>query len=194
MDLGSLLNSLTAADLALLLIYAAAFILGFFQGGTRALLGLLAWLFAFVIAVTVWQPLGDWLSGSWTLYTLPYNQMLAFLIGFITALVIGSILIVTFTKRSALLPRWPLVDEVLGGVLFVVLAVLITATILAALDSAYPLGLAGRSDVPWLTSMDEALTGSVIGGWINSTMVPLLMTVFGPIIPDEFERRVVGPA
>ncbi len=142
MDLGSFLDSLTAADLALLLIYAGAFILGFFQGGTRALLGLLAWLFAFVIGVTVWQPLGDWLSGSWTLYSLPYNQMLAFLIGFITALVIGGIVIVTFTKRSALLPRWPLVDEVLGGVLFVVLALLITGAILAALDSAYPLGLA----------------------------------------------------
>ncbi|MFI5292934.1 MAG: hypothetical protein ACHQ02_08705, partial [Candidatus Limnocylindrales bacterium] len=148
----------------------------------------------FVIGVTVWQPLGDWLSGSWTLYSLPYNQMLAFLIGFITALLIGGILSVTFTKRSALLPRWPLVDEVLGGVLFVVLALLITGAILAALDSAYPLGLAGHSDVPWLTSLDEALTGSVIGGWINSTIVPFLMTVFGPIIPDEFERRVVGPA
>jgi len=194
MDLETFLQSLTAADLALLLIYAGAFVLGFFQGGTRALLGLLAWLFAFVIGVTVWQPLGDWLSGSWTMYAQVYNQMLAFLIGFIVALVIGAIVIVTFTKRSPLLPRWPFADEILGGVLFVVLALLITGAVLLALDSVYPTGLSNREDVPWLTSIAESLQGSVIGGWINATIVPFLLTVFGPIIPDEFERLASGPA
>jgi uncharacterized membrane protein required for colicin V production len=194
MDLGSFLQSLTAADLALLLIFAGAFVLGFFQGGTRGLLGLLAWLFAFVIGVTVWQPLGDWLSGSWTMYSLVYTQMLAFLIGFIVSLVIGAILIVTFTKRAPLLPRWPLADEVLGGLLFVFLALLITGAVLLAFETAYPLGLAGRDDVPWLTSMQEGLQGSVLAGWINVTIVPLILAVFGPIIPDEFERLAVGPA
>ncbi|MET1231675.1 MAG: CvpA family protein [Candidatus Limnocylindrales bacterium] len=194
MDLGTFLQSLTAADLALLLIYAGVFVLGFFQGGTRALLGLLAWLFAFVIGVTVWQPLGEWLNGSWTLYTLVYNQMLAFLIGFIVALVIGAIVIVTFTKRSPLLPRWPFADEVLGGVLFVVLALLITGSVMLAFDTSYPMGVSSRADVPWLTSIAESLQASVIGGWINATIVPFLLTVFGPIIPDEFERLASGPA
>jgi uncharacterized membrane protein required for colicin V production len=194
MDLGSFLQSLTPADLALLLIFAGAFVLGFFQGGTRGLLGLLAWLFAFVIGVTVWQPLGDWLSQSWTMYSLVYTQMLAFLIGFIASLVVGAILIVTFTKRAPLLPRWPLADEVLGGLLFVFLALLITGAILLALDTAYPLGLAGRDDVPWLTSIQEGLQGSVLASWINATIVPLILAVFTPIIPDEFERLAVGPA
>jgi uncharacterized membrane protein required for colicin V production len=194
MDLGSFLQSLTAADLALLLIFAAVFVLGFFQGGTRGLLGLLAWLFAFVIGITVWQPLGDWLSGSWTRYSLVYDQMLAFLIGFIVTLVVGAIVIATFTKRAPLLPRWPLADELLGGLLFVVLAVLITGAVLLALDTAYPTGLAGREDVPWLTSIQEALQGSVLAGWIDATIGPLLLTVFGPIIPDEFERLAVGRA
>ena len=194
MDLGSFLQSLTAADLALLLIYAGMFILGFFQGGTRALLGLLAWLFAFVIGVTLWQPLGDWLSGSWTMYSLIYTRMLAFLIGFTISMIVGAILIVTFTKRAALLPRWPLADEILGGVLFVVLAVLVTGAVLLALDSAYQGGLAGREDVPWLTSIQEALQASLIGGWINAAIVPLILTVFGPIIPDEFEQLAAGSA
>ncbi len=194
MDLETILNSLTVADLALLLIYAGAFVLGFFQGGTRALLGLLAWLFAFVIGVTVWQPLGDWLSGSWTLYSLIYNRMLAFLIGFIVSLVIGAIVILTFTKRSPLLPRWPFADEILGGALFVVLALLITGSMMLALDTAYPMGLSANDDVPWLTSIAESLQGSVVGGWISATIVPFLLTVFGPIIPDEFERLASGPA
>lgn len=194
MDLEAFLSSLNAADLALLLIYAGAFALGFFQGGTRALLGLLAWLFAFVIGVTVWQPLGDWLNGSWTLYTLIYNRMLAFLIGFIVALVIGAIVIVTFTKRSPLLPRWPFADEILGGVLFVVLALLITGSMMLALDTAYPMGLSASDDVPWLTSIAESLQASVVGGWISATIVPFLLTVFGPIIPDEFERLASGTA
>lgn len=194
MDLGSFLGSLTAGDLALLLIYAGAFVLGFFQGGTRGLLGLLAWLFAFVIGVTVWEPLGVWLSGSWTMYSLVYTEMLAFLIGFIVSLVVGAILIVNFTKRSALLPRWPFADEILGGVLFVILAVLITAAILMAFDTAYPLGLDGRADVPWLTSIQEGIAGSAIGGWLNATIVPLILTLFGPIIPDAFEELATGPA
>jgi len=194
MDLGSFLQSLTAADLALLLIYAAAFVLGFFQGGTRGLLGLLAWLFAFVIGITVWQPLGQWLSGSWTRYSLVYDQMLAFLIGFTVTLIIAAILIASFTKRAPLLPRWPMVDELLGGLLFLFLAVLITATVLLALDSAYPTGLAGREDVPWLTSIQKALEGSVLAGWINATIVPLILAIFGPVMPDEFERLVTGTA
>jgi uncharacterized membrane protein required for colicin V production len=194
MDLGSFIGSLTAGDLALLLIYAGAFVLGFFQGGTRGLLGLLAWLFAFVIGVTVWEPLGVWLSGSWTMYSLEYTKMLAFLIGFIGSLIVGAILIVSFTKRSALLPRWPFADEILGGVLFVIVALLITAAILMAFDSAYPLGLGGRDDVPWLTSLQEGLAGSAIGGWLNATLVPLILTVFGPIIPDELERLAGGQA
>ena len=194
MDLGSFLRSLTAADLALLLIYAAVFVLGFFQGGTRGLLGLLAWLFAFVIGITVWQPLGQWLSGSWTRYSLVYDQMLAFLIGFTVALVVGAILIVTFTKRGPLLPRWPLADELLGGVLFLLLAILVTATVMIAFDSAYPGGLGGREDVPWITSIQEGLQGSVLAGWIDATVVPLILAIFGPLMPDDFERLVSGEA
>ena len=194
MDLGSFLQSLTAADLALLLIYAGVFILGFYEGGTRALLGLLAWLFAFVIGVTVWQPLGDWLSGSWTMYSLTYDRMLAFIIGFTVTFVIAWILIISFSKRAPLLPRWPFADEVLGGVLFVVLALLVTGALMAALDTGYPTGLAGHEDVPWLTSINDALQGSVIGGWVNALVVPLILTVFSPIIPDEFETLANGPA
>ena len=51
MDLGSFLQSLTPADLALVLILLGAFVLGFMQGSTRGVLVLLDWLFAFVIAM-----------------------------------------------------------------------------------------------------------------------------------------------
>lgn len=192
MDIGSFLRSLTPTDLALLLIFAGAFVLGFFQGGTRGLLALLAWLFAFVIGVTVYQPLGDWLSGSWTMYSLPYDRMLAFLIGFIVSLVIGAILIVSFTKRAPLLPRWPLADEVLGGLLFVLLALLITGAIMLALDTVYPAGVGGREDVPWLTAIAEGLQGSVLAGWIAATIVPLLLAVFSPILPEELKQLAAG--
>ena len=186
-NLGSLLQSLTAADLALLLIYVGAFVLGFIQGGTRGLLVLLDWVFAFVIGVTVWQPIGDWLSGQWTMYSLVYNQMLAFLIGFTVSLIVGGILIASFTKRAPLLPRWPFVDEVLGGVLFVVFALLVTGAVLLDLETAYPLAVSGRTDVPWLTTIYEGLSASLIGGWVNALIVPLILAVFSPVIPDEFE-------
>jgi uncharacterized membrane protein required for colicin V production len=188
MDLGSFLQSLTAADLALLLIYVGAFVLGFIQGGTRGLLVLLDWVFAFVIGVTVWQPVGDWLNGQWTMYSLEYNRMLAFLIFFTVSLVVGGILIASFTKRAPLLPRWPFVDEVLGGILFVVFALLITGAVYLDLETVYPLAASGRSDVPWLTSIYDGLSGSLIGSWVNALIVPLILAVFSPIIPDEFER------
>lgn len=188
MDLGSFLQSLTTADLALLLIYIGGFVLGFMQGGTRGLLVLLDWLFAFVIAATVYQPLGDWLSGQWTMYSLEYTRMLAFLIGFTVSLVVGAILIVSFTKRAPLLPRWPFVDEILGGVLFTVFALLVTGAVLAALSTGYPIGRSGAQDVPWLTSIAEGLGGSAIGGWLESFLVPIILAILGPIIPDDFER------
>ncbi|MFI5291952.1 MAG: CvpA family protein [Candidatus Limnocylindrales bacterium] len=187
MDLGSFLTSLTLADLALLLIYLGAFALGFMQGGTRGVLVLLDWVFAFVIGITVWQPLGDWLGGQWTFYQHEYTQMLAFLIGFFVALVIGAILIVSFSKRAPLLPRWPFADELLGGFLFVIFALLVTGAVMVGLDTVYPGGQSNRVDVPWLTTIADALQGSVVGGWIDAIIATFILTVFAPIIPDAFE-------
>ena len=189
MDLGTIIQSLTAADLALLLLIAGAFIVGFFQGSARGIMFLLAWLVAFVVGVTAWQPLGDWLSRYWVQYQTIYTQMLAYLIGFVVAFVMASIVIVVFSRRAPLLGRWPFVDEVLGGILFVILFLLIIAAVMAGFDTTYGHAAAATgNDVPWITSIWDALNGSLIGSWINDAIVPLILLIFSPIIPDEFDR------
>ena len=122
--------------------------------------------------------------------------MLAFLIGFIATLIIGGILIVTLHEaRDRCCRAGRSSTSSLGGVLFVFLAVLITGVHPARPRHRLPARAAqARSDVPWLTSIHRRCTGSVIGGWIDATIVPLLLTVFGPLLPDEFERLVLGPA
>lgn len=191
MDIVAFVQSLTATDLVLGLLLASAFVFGAYEGATRGLLALVGWVFSFIIAANVRAPLGEWLSGYWTQYDLAYNQMLAFGVTFAVAVVVAGILLAAFTKRQPLIGRMPLADEILGGLLALIVAVLVLGTIVAGINSGYGQGPElGRVDVPWLTSLREVLSESAIARWASEAVVPLILLVMGPFSPDEFEQLV----
>ena len=193
MDIVGLVQSMTAADILLLLFFAAAFVFGFFQGVTRGLMAFGTWAFAFVLAANLWQPLGTWLSGYWTQFETGYSEMLAFGIAFTVALVLASIAVAVFTKRAPLLGRWPILDEVLGGFLMLAVALLLVAGAIIGLDTFYAgRPLQGIVDVSWVTGLHTALVDSVVGGWVRDTIVPFVLAVLAPFIPGEIRQLVLG--
>ena len=107
-------------DLLVLLLLVAAFIIGYLQGIVRRLLGIAATVFSVIVAAQLRGPLGDFLVSNWTQFPEEYSRMLGFGLVFIALSVTFTIVIEAFYERSPILPRYPLVDAIGGGVLGVI--------------------------------------------------------------------------
>ncbi|MGH2408233.1 MAG: CvpA family protein [Candidatus Limnocylindrales bacterium] len=193
MDVAAFLQSLTPLDILLILLFFGAFVLGYFEGGGRALLATLALAFSFILAANLRAPLGDQLGHFWTQFSTDYTLMLAFLISFVVAIVVSATVIKALTRRQALLPNSTVLDPVLGGTIAVIITVLILTAVIADLDTVYRFGPGfSVNDVPLLGTLQQLLAGSAIGKWIESTVVPIVTTFAAPLIPDEFLRLIRG--
>jgi len=148
---------LTLADVVLFVLLFAAFFVGYAQGLIRQLLGLGAALLAFVLASWLREPIGTWLNQFWTNYTLAFNEMAAFLVSFIVIFIAAELLMSVFYKRTPLVARAVVIDEILGGVLGVVLAVVLIAIVVFILDSYYLTVPGDTKDPAWLRDLWTAL-------------------------------------
>ncbi len=172
-------------DLVLLLLLAGAFVLGFFQGFIRQLLGVGAWLVAFVLAAHLREPLGRWLDGQWTDFVPAYNQMLAF--GILFVVIFGTLIaaVQLVYRESRYAVRYFLVDELVGGLLAAGLALLVMAALIVILDSFY-----GRVTSPqaiglaWLTDLHRALDSSTLANGLRDSLIVGLGAVLDPLLPQ----------
>jgi uncharacterized membrane protein required for colicin V production len=191
MDIAAFLRSLSPVDIVLAILFVCAFAVGCFEGAARALMATLAWVFSFLLAANLRGPLGDRLAVYWTQFSLDYTLMLAFLVSYVLAMVVCGGIIAALTKRQPLLRDSTFLDPLLGGGIALVISVLVLAGGIAGLDTVYRFGLAfNTNDLPLLGSLHELLASSVIGRWIEATVVPIVTTVTGPLIPDEFVRLI----
>ncbi|HEV8516338.1 MAG TPA: CvpA family protein [Candidatus Limnocylindrales bacterium] len=183
--------TLNLVDLVLLILLLGAFLLGYFQGAIRQLLGLLVWLFAFLIGANLREPLGEWFSRYWTNLPTGYSRMIAFGAVFLTLLIVGNIVIQVFYKRTPITRRWTVIDEVIGGLLGAGLYVLVLATIVIVLDSFYRVGGLGGNDVRWIRDLYVLLSGSFFVQTLKTALIPALLAIFGLLLPQEV-RDVAG--
>lgn len=176
---------MTSTDIILLLIIAGAFLIGFFWGVIRGLIALAAWFVVFVLSAHVSLPVGDYLTTQWTQYGSAYDHMLAWLITFGLGYTITLVLIVIGTRGSQDLSRYPLLDDLIGGLLGAVIAILCIAAVIAILRSFYGAGApAGAAlGATWTSDLYRSLVDSTIGGRISDSLVPALMTLLGPLMP-----------
>jgi uncharacterized membrane protein required for colicin V production len=184
-DLGALIGSLRAIDVVLVFLFAGAFLLGFFQGLVRQLVGIFAWFMSFALAANGSNPLAAWLGSYWTQYSQDYVQMLAFLILYITFLVAANIGLQIALKRTQLFPTMSFVDELMGGALAVVLATLIVAGGVIAVDSYYAGPTQDSPEVDWVSNLEGAFDESAIVGGLRSSLTPGLLAVLGPLVPTD---------
>lgn len=143
-----------------------------------------------ILAAGLRQPLGDWFASYWTEVPYQFSWMFAMLLSFLALFVLGMILIAVFYKRSRLLTRVAHADEVLGAALGVVLAVVTTAVLLFILDSYYGYrAISGTGgDVGWLRGLWEAVDGSATAAFLRSSVIPVITTVLGPLLPEAVRR------
>ena len=178
-------------DVLLLLLLAGGFVLGFFRGIVRQLLALGAWLVVFLAAAHLRLPVGDWLARNSTEFSFDYAQMLAFTAIFL-ALVAAALLLVELGGSGSALTRHPLLDDSLGGLGGLLLAVLIAAGITVALDSYYAVNVApAPGEVGWLRDVHEGLTESVLAAPLREWVIRPLGAWLAPILPSDI-RVVMG--
>jgi hypothetical protein len=170
---------------------AGFFVLGYIQGTIRRLLGLGLTLVSLLLALNLRDPLGAWLGQYWTHLPDAYVDMLAFGGSFLVIYVAGSITIQTFYRRTTIFARASAVDELVGGMLGVVQALLLIGTLILVLDSYYAIpGLgSGSGEIELLRSIFEFYDPSQTAEVFRSSLIPLFFALFGWITPSELAER-----
>jgi uncharacterized membrane protein required for colicin V production len=189
-------------DLVIALVLLAMFIVGYAQGVVRRILGIVAILFSLVVGALLRQPLGMYLSNEWTTIVPSYSYMVAFGAVFVAAAVTISIGIQVSYRPAPLFPRYPVLDEILGGLLGVFEGILILIAILLILDPYYTLpdvkDHAGVGEFGLLRTLHGFLDTSLTASILRNNVIPAFLAIFGLLIPqdvkDTFARALTARA
>jgi uncharacterized membrane protein required for colicin V production len=175
-------------DLLVLLLIITAFIVGYLQGSLRRLLGIAATIFSVMVAAQLREPLGDFLISNWTQFHPDYSRMLGFFVVFAVLTVAFTIAIEAFYDRSPILPRYPLVDPILGGLLGMIQAVIFLGILVIIADSWFktPNGqLAGPAEILFLREFYHAIDVSQTAHILRNDVIPIFFLAFGGLFPQD---------
>ena len=173
-------------DLLFIAIVIIAFIAGFIQGTVRRLLGIAAAIVAFLLAANLRDLVGGMLASSWPQYPPGYTEMLAFGGLFIVLFIGASIIIQGFYRRAPISQDDEWIDEVVGGVLGVVEALLLMGIGALILGSYYSTAgtMYDPAEILLLRTIYEDIALSTTGRFILDTLIPVFVGLWGPLIPD----------
>jgi uncharacterized membrane protein required for colicin V production len=189
-DVVEFIQGLNLFDILVAFFVAAFFVLGYIQGTLRRVLGLAIALVSLLLALNLREPLGSWLATYW--YQLPreYVYMLALGGSFVVIFLAASITAQTFYRKTTVFTRASAVDEVVGGILGAVQALLLVGTLILVLDSYFALGLpADAGEIDLFRSIYELYDPSQIASIYRESLIPLFFALFGWIVPAELAER-----
>jgi membrane protein required for colicin V production len=190
-NVAEFLRSLNVFDLVVVLVMFAFFIVGYIQGTIRRLLGIASILFSFLVAANLRDPLGGFFAANWTQFGPEYSYLIAFGVVFTLAVIGFSLTIQAFYTKVELFEKYPVVDEVLGGLLGILQGMIILGAIIAILDSFFLVpNIAPDSDeLPFLRALHEAFNGSGTALLYRETLLPVFFAIFGPLLPEAIRDQ-----
>jgi uncharacterized membrane protein required for colicin V production len=181
------MKDMTPFDVVAFLLLVGWFILGYFQGLTRRVIGIIALVFSLLVAVQLRDPVGKYLAGEWRNAPPEYSYMVAFGALFLGLWVALSAGIQLFYRPAPLLPRYPVLDEILGGVLGVIEGIIVMMVVLMVTDP-YFLGEAGKNAPPGefspLRSLHDLFTDSLTASYLRNAIAGLFGVV-GWVFPHD---------
>ena len=180
---------MTPFDVVILLALLAMFIVGYAQGITRRLLGIAAILLSLGVGAQLRTPFGGYLAEQWTTISPQYSYMVGFGAVFVAAAVALSFLIQISYRPAPLLWRYPVLDEILGGVLGVFEGLLIFMAVLIIIDP-YFFGVGGQTgavtgEFGLLRNLHTFIDGSLFATVMRENIIPGIFVVFGFVFPKE---------
>ncbi|MEO8228984.1 MAG: CvpA family protein [Chloroflexota bacterium] len=188
MDIVQTIVSIGLFDWLVVGFCVAMFVLGFAQGVVRRLLGIASIAFSFLLAAQLRGSLGSFFASNWTQFPSEYSYMIAFGILFVVSTVIFALVIQSYYKRAPIFAKYPILDELLGGLLGVVEALLLIGCGIAILDSFFRLPIAiGGQEVAQIRDLYNAVNVSSTAEVFRSTLIPVFVTIFGPLVPSDIQ-------
>jgi uncharacterized membrane protein required for colicin V production len=188
-------------DLVIFLALLAMFVVGYAQGVIRRLLGIAAILFAIVLGSYLRAPLGDYLANEWSSIDQTYSFMVAFGAVFVATAVTLSIGIQITYRPAPLFQRYPVLDEILGGLLGVLEGFIILIAIVIILDPYFTQPkvreTAGVGEFTLLRTLFGFLDTSVTVDVLRHSVIPAILGVVGFLFPQDVRdtfRALVGVA
>jgi membrane protein required for colicin V production len=175
------------ADIAIVVLLIALAFIGFFRGALRQLLALGAWLVALVVAAQTRNFLADWMIGQEPDFSRQYANMLAFLIGFLV-LLIAALAIIELSGRTITLSNRAIVEESVGATALLVVGVLAITGVLLALDTYHAVPTGFTAEVDLVRQLHALLGESRIAAALRDTLVPLVQTLLGPLLPPDVRQ------
>ena len=184
------MDRITPFDLVIFLALIAMFIVGYAQGIVRRLLGIAAILFSIVLGSYLRAPLGAYLANEWTTIDDRYSYMVAFGAVFVAAAVTLSIGIQITYRPAPLFQRYPVLDEILGGILGVLEGFIILIAIVMILDPYYTLPTTRETVgigefTPLRTLSYDFLDKSVTVDVLRHSVIPAILAVVGFLFPQD---------
>ena len=187
MDILAFIEGLNLFDILVAFFVAGFFVAGYIQGTLRRVLGLAIALLSLLLALNLRDPLGAWLAQYWTHLPKPYVYMLAFGGSALTIYVAGSITAQVFYRRTLLFAKAHLVDEVIGGILGALQALLLVGMLILVLDSYYALpgNPPNLNELGILRDIYNFYASSQVVDLFRLSLIPLFFVLFGWIVPSD---------
>lgn len=190
MDIIGAITSIKAVDLLVFFAFFALFILGYMQGVIRRLLGIGSIIVSLLVAAQLRLPVGAFLSEHWTQYSPAYDHMIAFAAIFLAGITASTIALQLFFKPIPLFARYPVVDEILGGLLGLLQGALILAAFYLITDPFFTITGQGQqaNEFPFIRQIHDILEGSVTADVVRHQLVPAVLFFFGGLFPPDVIR------
>jgi uncharacterized membrane protein required for colicin V production len=192
-------ESIKPFDLVVFLGLFAMFIVGYAQGIMRRLLGIVAILFSLVVAAQLRSPLGGYLAQQWTSIVPQYSYMVAFGALFVGGAVALSVAIQLAYRPAPLLYRYPVLDEILGGVLGVFEGIIIYTAVLLIMDPYFfdpTVGGPGAGEFAPFRALHDFIDDSLSAQIERNAIIPSVLAVVGILFPkdvlDTFSAAVLA--
>ena len=195
MDFVETLQSINVVDILVILFLFGMFVLGYIQGTIRRLVGLLSVTFSFFLAALLSVPVGEFLAANWTQYPTEYSVMIGFGVVFVAAVVAFAIVVQGTYQRQELFAKYPVIDEVLGGILGVVQGAFLVGCLIVILDSYFLIPGAPTSggELPFLRGFFDFYTDSGTAELFRTQLIPGFFNIFGILIPDNVQTFYTNP-
>lgn len=179
-------------DLVIFLALLAMFVVGYAQGVIRRLLGIAAIVFSLILGSQLRQPLGQYLANEWTTIHPDYSYMVAFGAVFVAAAVALSIGIQITYRPAPLFTRYPVLDEILGGLLGVFEGLIILFAIVLITDPYYTqeafANRAGLGEFGLLRSLHEWLDPTLTAAIMRDNVIPFVLSILGVLFPLDVRQ------
>ena len=176
-------------DLVILLALLAMFIVGYAQGVIRRLLGIGAILFSLLLAAQLRQPVGQYLTHEWTTIPQSYSYMVAFGAVFAASAIAISLGIQITYRPAPLFDKYPVLDEIVGGLLGVLEGIIILVAVFLILDPHYNLPevrqTVGVGEFTLLRTLHDLLDDTLAAQIVRNNVIPLVFVVLGFLFPQD---------